>query len=229
MTKDSKEMNKAQMLKFIRVQTVVGALIFLIALLVFILIAHEVVWQKEDWFDSRTFVFFKSYSSPFVIQVFKFLTFFGSSVFLLPAWILMIAGLFLKREKKHAVDVGLLAITSTGLLYGLKPLFARKRPDMPLFEELTNYSFPSGHALSSLVFCGALAWLIWKTEIAVQWKWISALFLLLFSICIGISRIVLRYHYASDVVGGCSLGIAYILLFLGLRNFIRRNDQTYKV
>jgi undecaprenyl-diphosphatase len=203
-----------------------GVLLFLISLFVFILIAHEVVIENEDWFDSRSFVFFRTHSSHSVIQVFKFITFFGSSVFLLPAWLLLIGILFKIEWRAFAVDIGILAITSTALLYGLKPLFARTRPEKPLFQELTNYSFPSGHALSSLIFCSALAWLIWKTKMSIQWKWTLTVLLLFLAVCIGVSRIVLRYHYASDVVGGFSLGISYMLLFLCIRNMIRRKNSN---
>ena len=155
-------MNKKKSIESVSIGTYLAGLIFIISLFGFVLIAHEVVWQKEDWFDTKAFVFFKTHSTPLIIDVFKFFTFFGSTVFLLPAWLLLIGGLFFKGKKANAVDIGILAITSTMLLYGLKPVFGRSRPDQPLFEELTNHSFPSGHALSSLIFCSAIAWLIWK-------------------------------------------------------------------
>ncbi|MDB5205655.1 MAG: phosphatase family protein [Flavisolibacter sp.] len=196
-------------------------LLFLFAFGLFVLLAHEVVMEKEDWFDMKVFTFLKSFSSPLLIQFFKAITFFGSSSFLFPAWLILIGLLFFTHRKKEALDIAALAITSTLLMYGLKALFARHRPELPLFHELTTYSFPSGHSLSSLVFCSAIIWLVWQSAWQAKWKWLLSVLLLAFSVAIGISRVVLRYHYASDVVGGFSLGMAYILLFFALRTRLR--------
>jgi membrane-associated phospholipid phosphatase len=105
-----------------------------------------------------------------------------------------------------------IGVSSTGLMFLLKSIFKRKRPDLPLFKELTNYSFPSGHALSSFIFCSILIWLTWKTGWGKGWKWLVSALLLLFSLSIGVSRIVLRYHYASDVLAGFCMGFAWALL-----------------
>lgn len=197
--------------------------ILIIFFAVFGLLAHEVVVENEDWFDSKAFTFFNTYSSPASIQIFKFFTFFGSTYFLFPAYFLMIGWLLYKHHKTDAINVGILAVTSTLLLYVLKAFFGRQRPDKPLFRALTDNSFPSGHALSSFIFCSVLVWLVWQSGLNIKWKWAIALFLLLFSLVIGISRIALRYHYASDVVAGLSLGVAYVLLFFWLQGRIRRN------
>ena len=196
-------------------------IIFLFSLGVFVLITHEVLLENEDLFDSKVFAFLESYSSPLLIQFFKGITFFGSSSFLFPAWLILIGLLSFSHSVKEAIEVALLAITSTLLTYGLKTLFVRHRPGMPLFKELTSYSFPSGHSLSSLVFCTTIIWLIWHSALQAKWKWLCSVLLLTFSFAIGISRIVLRYHYASDVLGGFSLGTAYILLFYGLKSWLR--------
>ncbi|HEX2607298.1 MAG TPA: phosphatase PAP2 family protein [Flavisolibacter sp.] len=104
---------------------------------------------------------------------------------------------------------------------GLKNIFRRHRPEFPLFKELSSYSFPSGHALSSFVFCSVLIWLTWQTHWKPGWKWVLTILLVAFSISIGISRIVLRYHYASDVVAGFSLGFAWVLLSLWVQQKFR--------
>lgn len=197
--------------------------IFIISFAVFSLLAHEVVIENEDWFDSKAFAFFNTYSSPASIQLFKFFTFFGSTYFLFPAYFLMIGWLLYKHRKADAINVGIIAITSTLLLYGLKAFFGRQRPDKPLFQALTDNSFPSGHALSSFIFCSVLVRLVWQSGLNTKKKWAIALFLLLFSLVIGISRIALRYHFASDVLAGLSLGVAYVLLFFWLQGKIRRN------
>lgn len=212
-------------IRAISLKAIVVALLFLISLVVFALLTHEIVFENEDWFDSKAFVFFKSYSSPGVIQFFKSLTFFGSPMFLFPSYAVIIIWLIIKKRSADAIDVGIIAVTSTALLNGLKALIGRDRPDLPLFKALTNASFPSGHAMSSFIFCSVIIWLVWKTNWDIKWKWLLSSLLILFSLAIGISRIVLRYHYASDVLAGFCMGFSWVLFSLWLIQKLRSRKE----
>jgi membrane-associated phospholipid phosphatase len=212
----------ARLIKSISLEAFLLSLLFLVAIGVFGLVAHEVVGENESAFDNDAFAFFKSHSSPVMIMFFKRLTFFGSSYFLLSAYVVLIAYLFIRKRKNYAIDIIIIAVTSTLLMDGFKLLFARHRPELPLFKELTNYSFPSGHALSSFIFASVLIYLTWKSTWSRTVKIILSILLVLASIFIGISRIVLRYHYASDVLAGFCLGFAWVLFSLWLQRKIRR-------
>ena len=199
-------------------------LLFIISLFFFSIISQEVVLEKEDWFDKTVFDYLRTYSSPFNIDLFNFFTFFGSSTFLFPAYIILIILLIYKNQKSDAIDVAILGITSTLLLYILKISFARARPDFPLLRQLSSYSFPSGHTLSSFIFFSVLVVEVWKFEIDKKWKISLTVLFIFLSLTVALSRIVLRYHYASDVLAGLSLGIAYVLLFFWLRKKWRKTS-----
>jgi undecaprenyl-diphosphatase len=124
--------------------------------------------------------------------------------------------LFFSGRKTDGINITIIAVTSSALMFGLKEFFHRKRPDLPLIRTLDNFSFPSGHALSSFIFCSVLVYLVWKGGLRKAWKWILSVLLILFSISIGISRIVLRYHYASDVIAGFCLALAWVIFSLWL-------------
>jgi len=207
----------------IRYKIIAAIILFVISLTLFSVIADEVVLENEDWFDSRVFAFFHNHSSPLIIKLFNFFTFFGSLPFLLPAYGILISFLLYQNRKSDALDVGILGLTSGALLFGLKMFFARKRPDSPIFGELNTYSFPSAHTLLSFVFFSVLTWEVWQSNIPTKWKYFLSIVCVLVSLLVGISRIVLRYHYASDVVGALSLGLAYVLLFFGLQKWLRKN------
>jgi undecaprenyl-diphosphatase len=181
---------------------------------IFILLTHQVVFRNEDWFDSHAFQFFESRSSPSLLHFSRSISFFGSPYFLFPSYITIIILLILYKRRTDAIGIGIVAVTSTTVSHGLKALIGRPRPQSPFFEPLTNYSFPSGHAFSSFVFCSVLTWLIWNSNWNRAWKWILSILFLLFSLFIGISRIILRYHYASDVVAGFSAAFAWVLISL---------------
>ena len=200
----------------IELKTFLVSLLFIISIFVFGYIAHEIVGENETVFDEKAFHFVAGFNSPGFITINRILTFFGASYFSISAYIILLTILFLSGRKTDGINIAIIAVTSTALMFGLKEFFHRKRPDLPLIRTLDNFSFPSGHALSSFIFCSVLVYLVWKGGLHIAWKWVLSVLLMLFSICIGISRIVLRYHYASDVIAGFCLALAWVIFSLWL-------------
>jgi len=200
----------------IELKTVLVALLFLISIFVFGYVAHEAVGENETAFDERVFHFFARFSTPEFIGINRIFTFFGASYFSIPAYLILLTILFVSGRKSDGINITIIAVTSTALMFGLKAYFHRHRPDLPLIRSLHNYSFPSGHALSSFIFCSVLVYLVWKGGLHTTWKWVLSVLLMLFSICIGISRIVLRYHYPTDVIAGFCLALAWVIFSLWL-------------
>ena len=155
-------------------------------------------------------------------------TFFGSSIFLFPAYTLIVLYFLFKRKRRIAINIAVIALSSTAMLHLLKRIFQRQRPDLPLITSLKTYSFPSGHAVSSFIFCMIIVHLIWETTLGKVWKWISTVLLILFSLCIGVSRIFLKVHYASDVLAGFCLGLVWVLLAFWLLKRIEKKDAALK-
>jgi len=200
----------------IEVKTLLVSLLFLLSIFVFGFLAHEVVSEDETSFDNNVFAFFSLHTTGGLVSMMRILTFFGSTYFIIPAYIILIVVLSLIHRRSDAINVAIVAITSTLLMLGLKQFFHRHRPELPLVKTLTNFSFPSGHALCSFIFCSVIIYLVTKGNLALKWKWIFSILLVLFSIIIGISRIVLRYHYATDVLAGFCVGFAWVIFSLWL-------------
>jgi len=199
------------------------AALFLGALLMFGFITHEVLFEKDDVFDNRIIDILSPYATESSIRVMRFFTFFGSGNFLLPAYILLTGYYAVKRKKVLAINIALIAFTSYALSFTAKRIFQRARPNLPLIEALKTYSFPSGHALSSFIFCSILIYLLWRVRLHLLWKWTLSVFLFLFSITIGISRIILKMHYPTDVLAGFCLGFAWVILSFYILNRMKRS------
>lgn len=107
------------------------------------------------------------------------------------------------------------AVSASGVHILLKIIFDRPRPNIgQALIAAQSSSFPSGHAVMSLIIFGFLAYVIvgyvrsWRTKIAVV---LSAIFVIGF---VGVSRIYLGVHWPSDVLGGYLLGAWWLVAMI---------------
>jgi undecaprenyl-diphosphatase len=99
---------------------------------------------------------------------------------------------------------------------GLKYAFHRARPEPFFAMAPETYSFPSGHALFSTCFYGALAGLLAANVKGASLRaaiWVAAGMLVL---AIGLSRVYLGVHYPTDVIGGYLVAISLVCFVRGL-------------
>lgn len=198
------------------------AALFLLALFLFAYIAHEAVLEQEDMFDARVHAFFSLHTTPALTNIAHNLTFLGSTLFLLPAYILLVGTLVIFKQKRTALDISIVTLSSFLMMQVLKQLFHRQRPELPIVKAIHTYSFPSGHSLSAFIFCSILAYLVWKSSWRIVWKWLYTILLSLLAVAIGISRIVLNVHFATDVIAGFCLGIMWVILSFWIIQKINR-------
>lgn len=200
-----------QKAKGISLRFIVVAAVFLLSLLLFIVIADEMVLENENHLDFIAFQKLAQITSPSTTNIMLFITFFGSTYFLIPAYLLLI-GYFLlfKKTRLLSLDVAAVGITSTIILFSLKAIFHRHRPLDPLVKSVNGFSFPSGHSFCSFTFFGLLIYILWNYGISKTWKWTLTVLFFLFAVAIAISRVYLHVHYASDVVAGFCLCIVWL-------------------
>ena len=186
----------------ISLEALAVTLLFIASLFIFFYIADENVLENNNTFDKEVMAYVALHSTPQLVYVMRIVTFFGSSQFLFPAYILLLVYFLWKKNRAYAIDIGVIAISSTTVMFLLKQLFKRRRPDVPIVENVIGYSFPSGHSVSSFIFCAVLAHLVWMSGVKLAWKHVAVVSLLLLSVTIGFSRIVLNVHFATDVIAG---------------------------
>jgi membrane-associated phospholipid phosphatase len=147
------------------------------------------------------------------------ITFLGKHQFLIPANLLLIA-IFLLFGKHHwyAFRVLVMSLSSLFLMFILKHLFHRKRPQTPLLFQAKGKSFPSGHAMMSVTFYGLLLYMIWHLGIDPSFKITAAIIIIPLIITIGFSRVYLQVHYASDVLAGLIIGVCWFYISLHILN-----------
>lgn len=134
--------------------------------------------------------------------------------------------MFFKGLKTEAVIGSLSAAGSalSGML--LKVLAGRSRPDSDLINVrvwLSDNSYPSNHVLVFTVFFGFLIYVVEEKIKSPITRAVTIFILLSIIISIGLSRIYLGVHWASDVLGGYLLGLIWLVFIIKLYN--SRNGQ----
>lgn len=140
-------------------------------------------------------------------------TVFAPATFRLLAMLAAVAAL-VKRRLRDTLFL-LVTVEPTGLVTQLaKDLADRPRPATALVTASSS-SFPSGHALGSMVGVAALltvALPVLRGRLRVA----AVLLGVLIVAAVGVGRVALSVHHPSDVVAGWVLGYLYILLWVRL-------------
>jgi membrane-associated phospholipid phosphatase len=167
--------------------------------------------------------------TPQTVTLFKDITWFGSP----GIWVVSLSAgaLLLWRRQWLHVAIGLGAIGGGGLLNEIaKHLFARPRPIFPgPVLVMRSYSFPSGHSMSSLITYGLLVYFAWLALKDRRVRLVLLGGLVVWIALIGFSRVILGVHFVGDVIGGWTLGGAWLVLWTGVMHAIRRGVRTRAV
>jgi len=186
--------------------------IVLAGMAAFVGIAKWVTSKDVIVFDSTMIAFVQSFVSDRFTEWMIAISFFGSIKWI--AAVLIIVACLLCWKKKYALAIFLLGASGAGALLnkGLKWFFKRERPDiLPIVIE-KSYSFPSGHSMGSLLFYGSLAFVVLHLMRPSKLRAIAVFVFCLFILLIGISRIYLGVHFPTDVLGGYSIGMAFLFI-----------------
>lgn len=175
----------------------------------FVLVAILVKFDLLTTFDTFVYEMIIQFQSDRLTFFFRQITRFGNGEI-----VIAIALLFLLIRKKLAIFCLINIILNNLLNNGLKFLMMRIRPNILRLIEIGGYSFPSGHAMISMAFYGLLIYFVYRLKYFKNIKILLYCVFVLIILLVGISRIYLGVHYASDVVGGYLASLAYLFVLI---------------
>ena len=186
--------------------------ILVTSLSVFIFLLINVLLNNISSFDISIYNVIMSLKSGFTTFIMKAVTRFGDAEILI---LITIICLMFIRNKKLGGSIAI-NLASVGLInYVLKKIIQRPRPPLEFrMVEESSFSFPSGHAMASMAFYGLIIYFINKNMKNEKLKKIISISLSILIFLIGISRIYLGVHYASDVIAGFAISIVYLVLYI---------------
>jgi len=190
------------------VEAALGAVLFVAAFALFFYLARVVFVHHSMALDGWASEVVDGWRQavPGLTGPVRFVTFFAALPFLLPAslvvpWLLRRAG-----HPRAAWELVLTMLGSVLLNQLLKLYFNRPRPTDALLHTF-GLSFPSGHAMLGITFYGGLAWVLARYFRRPGWT----VPLLLWAGLIGLTRVYLHAHYATDVLAGFAGGAAWLV------------------
>ena len=148
-------------------------------------------------------------------------------VLMVVAWALVLAvfgGLLLRRQRVLALGWLLAVLVNSLAVRVLKGAIGRERPTGAAELVTSGASFPSGHAAGALLVYGLLLWIVLPLVARRRWRAVLAVAGGVLIGAIVVSRVLLRVHFVSDVVGGLLLAGFTLLLATGLLRPWRPGD-----
>jgi membrane-associated phospholipid phosphatase len=195
----------------------IGAMAVFTAAIAGIVFTIRPYFRRHRAVDADVFGALHPYTNDTNTSIMEVITTLAKHQFLIPANIcLILYFLFVRKRTWFSIRVAAIALSSLILMFMLKELFQRHRPEAPVGLPAAGLSFPSGHAIMSVTFYGLLIYIIIHTvkNKALRIALISFLIALILSI--GFSRIYLRVHYTSDVIGGFTIGLMWLFVSLAI-------------
>lgn len=167
--------------------------------------------------DTKILQFMVDHTNKYLTVVMNIITFFGTIGGVTLILILMI---LISHFQKEMLLYSILVLF-TYLINGIiKNMVMRPRPDVSHLTFAGGYSFVSGHSSISIVLSVTLiAFFVPKIKKAVLRNGITA-FLCVLPFCIAVSRMYLRVHYFTDILGGWFVAVTYLCILYFVLHFI---------
>src|ERR1041384_7910306 len=205
--------NDKRRFEFLSLSLLLGLAAAIATLIFFGWLADEVLEGETRHFDEATRAAIHQLAPPPLTTIMRWLPFAGSTLALTIGTIIVVVRFAMLKWGREAK---LFAITMVGaglLNITLKLAFKRPRP-VPFFNLTApeTYSFPSGHALTSACFFGALAAILTARVKSRRFRIITWVVCTWMFVLIGFSRIYLGVHHTTDVIAGFAAALIWILV-----------------
>ncbi|MEO8543784.1 MAG: phosphatase PAP2 family protein [Burkholderiaceae bacterium] len=185
------------------------------------------VWSHDPLIqaDLAVFQYLQSLRSPVVDRLMIATTEMGGVGVLLP--LVIVVALWLAWHRSwHTASFWLgAALFAEAVVQLLKFALGRGRP-LDLYVGIDQFSFPSGHAASTTVILGFLAFLLSRGRSSGA-RLVFAITFAVYLTLVAFSRLYLGAHWMSDVVGGVSMGVAWVAL-VAMVYTQRRIDERFR-
>jgi membrane-associated phospholipid phosphatase len=173
-------------------------------------VGEDVMARESTAFDDAVQHWVLAHQSAPLLAFFLFVTRVGGIGPMTGLAVLGAGNLWVRGKRRVAAGVLVAPVVAVLLFNVVKRVYARVRPVGLGGIVPSSYSFPSGHATASTAICCTLAYVYWREG------WVRRSTAVTFAIgapaLIGVSRVYLNVHWATDVIGGWCAGLLVAVL-----------------
>lgn len=186
-------------------------IIFVLSIL-FILLSLSIVFNLTTSFDTIMYNLITFKMNNLITSIYKVITFFGSTLFIILLCVFFLILFIILKKKNYGLIITSVLVISTIFNNLIKVIICRERPDVLKLVVENTFSYPSGHTMASVSMYGILMYLVLKSNMNKKLKITLSIILGILPIIIGMSRIYLGAHFATDIIGGFVLSIILLLI-----------------
>jgi undecaprenyl-diphosphatase len=198
-------LTKEEIRSLIFFEIVSGIFLSITTLLIFFYLTNAVLHAQTVIFDSNITNIIISLRQPWLTNVMLFLTMLGSEVIIFSSVVIVIF-LTKRKHRRESFIFSILLLMGMTTTIILKILLKVPRPHISALVVENSYSYPSGHALNSLLFYGIISYFIYHFTKNRTTSILVSILATILIFLIGISRIYLGVHHPSDVAAGFIAG-----------------------
>ena len=175
--------------------------------------------------DNVIYQFIISFKSDTLTNMFKIISFLASTKVII-LFNVIIAIIVLINKKTNLLLITISSISSGVINNLVKYIIKRERPFGIALVKENFYSFPSGHSMISILFYGTIIYMLIEKDF--KYKKVIIPLISIYILLVGISRIYLGVHYASDVIGGYFLASSILLSLTLIHEKYSKENRIWK-
>ncbi|MCL5090511.1 MAG: phosphatase PAP2 family protein [Patescibacteria group bacterium] len=223
MMKLSKLIKKLSLSKLIFLEIILGFIGILLTFGLFAALTEDVLRKETLFYDQLITEAIYSLRTPLLTKIMILVTTTGGNTFFIGISLTVILFL-LNKHKTEAVIFAWTIVIGVAMNFFLKLLFHRPRPILAPLLSTNDFSYPSGHAMNSLIIYGFLVFLFFRFTRNKKLTTFVGILAAIWVLVIGFSRIYLGVHFPTDILGGYLAGawILFTALVIEKTLFLRR-------
>lgn len=195
-----------------------------VALLAFVTIGQDVLVHESSAFDDAIRSWVSAHQTTGAFTFFLWVTRVGSTRSMYAMSVVASLYLWYREEWRMAASVLIAPALAIAVYETVKRLYGRARPAGLNQISDGSFSFPSAHATAATAVCCSLAYVLWREGVLGRVTMLA--FAIVVPVLVGVSRVYLDVHWATDVLGGWSAGLFIAMVSAGLYRRARRRANT---
>jgi membrane-associated phospholipid phosphatase len=189
-------------------------IVYLAILAILAWLCTEALEKEVFSFDRAFLLWLHQFANPSLDRIMLFFTSLGDPPTVVTIFLITSIWLLLKRRYSDGIRFAIVCVGGVLINQEMKLFFAKPRPELwPRLITDPTFSFPSGHAVGSMIIYGFIAYIL-ANELQQYRIYIYILASFLIA-AIGFSRLYLGVHYPTDIIAG--YGVSFLWLTTCLR------------